>query len=275
MLIRDRIYLTDDELERFGLPGDPFDDPATPDKAFLHPAFISAENALWQAIRRQQIVILTADPGSGKSVLLRRAIGRTLTSPRIRFILSASIDRARLGHADLCIAILRDLTGQDTSSMAAERRSELLRATLAEQREQGTFPCLLIDEAHLLRNDALIALKHIWDSHTLFRQLAIALVGHPSLRARLLTDPSLRELTGRARLVELPPLSESLTADYLRWRFALVERDADAVFDGGAYKVLSARGQVAMWINNLAARAMRVAYEAGDVQVTAEHVGRA
>ncbi len=274
MQITSREYLAEEELSFFGLPADPFDDPEDPEDVFLSPDLINVERAIQSAVVRRQIVVLVGEPGSGKSTLLRRFYGRSGREKRVRLVAPASLDRRRITSSALAVAIIRDLTGRDTSSMAMEPRSELLRQTLVDQDQAGLFTVLLIDEGHLLKPDALLAIKQIWDSHTLFRQLAVLVVGQRPLEAMLRSDPSVRELTGRARLLFLPRYGEAEVADYLRWWCARVGGEADRIFDAGACRALATTGEYPLWINNKAVLALRYAHQVGDHQVHAEHVGR-
>lgn len=273
MEITSREYLDFENLAHFGLAVDPFVDSDQPDDLFMHPSLKRAEQALLAAILRRQIVAVVCDPGGGKSSLIRRVYSRTLRERKFKLIALASLDRRKVSPTAIAVAILRDLIGKDTSSMSMEARSELLRTTLEEHDKAGLFPALLIDEAHLLRAEALIAIKQVWDSHTMFHQLAVIMVGQSPLEARLRTDFSLRELTGRTQILRLAPLGAQ-TADYVRWRFARVQGDADAVFDESAMKALALRGEYPLWINNLAVLAMRLAHQVGDTRVTAAHIGK-
>lgn len=268
-----REYLTQPELERFGLSADPFDGPENPEDIFLSTPIRAAEAILWDAVKRRQIVIFTGEPGAGKSTLIRRAYGSARRQKQVRFLSAASLNRKKVTHASLATAILRDLTGRETSSMGQEQRDELLRTTLADQR--GVFPCLLLDEAHHLSNDALLAIKHVWDSHTLFRQLGVVLVGHPILGQRMTADPVIREFTMRARVVELLPFDAATTGAYLDWRFARAGGSAKAseIFSASALELLAKRGRYPLLINNLAIRALRAAAPTGRT-VEAEHLGR-
>ena len=272
MQITTREFLEEPELRRWQLTADPFEDiTEDPEALWMSPELISIENALLSAIRRRQIVVLTGLPGAGKSSLIRRMYGRTSREKRVRLVSPAALNRTRVTDAVLATAIIRDITGQQTSSMAMERRSELLRTVLEDQSQAGVFVALVIDEAHHLSSAALLALKHLWDSHTLFKQLAVILVGHPQLAARLRSDPSIRELAGRSRLLEMPKLGHQVQ-EYLAWRFARVGGSAEAVFDASAFEALAVRGEHPLWTHNLAVLAMRLAFRVGAETVTAKHV---
>lgn len=277
MEIISREYLTQQELERFQIPvdpstgerPDPFDGPEDPTDIFLSPSIRAAEAILWEAVKKKQIVIFTGEPGAGKSTLVRRAYGQARRQKQMRFLSCATLNRSRVTHATLVTAMLRDLVGRDTSHLSQEQRDELLRVTLADLR--GVFPVLFLDEAHHLSNQALLAIKHVWDSHTLFRQLAVVLVGHPTLAARMNSDAQIREFTMRARVVELPAFDAPTTQAYLDWRFSRVR--AKPEFTPAAVELLARRGRYPLLIHNLAIRAMRAAAPTGRV-VEAEHLGR-
>jgi len=270
-----REYLEPEDLEHFCLAADPFDEAEDPEDVWMPKELRQVEVAIEMAARRLTILAVTGPAGAGKSTLVRRFYGAAGRAKNIRLVAPASLDRRRITSAALAVAVIRDLTGRETSSMAMEPRSNLLREVLEDQDRAGQRPVLLIDEAHLLKPEALIALKQIWDSHTLFRRIAMVLVGQPLLESRLRTDPTIREVTGRTRIVTLKPLKEKDAADYLRWRFARVGCDADQVFDRGAYRALAELGEYPLWINNRAVSAMRHAHGIGDKLVTAASVARA
>ncbi len=259
-------------LEYFNLPSDPFDTPENPEDIYLSPAIRRVEAMLLAGIKRRQIVAVVGDPGAGKSTIVRRLYGRVVGEKQIRMVAPASLDRRKITSSAIAVAIIRDLTGRETSSWSMEQRSELLRTTLEDMGRNSITPVLLIDEAHHLSPAALIALKQVWDSHTLWKQLAVILVGQLPLRDALRTRPDLREVAGRTLLVELPSLVDA--GDYLRWRFSRVGGAADKAFDASAYKALAIRAEYPLWVNNLAVRAMLYAHSVGDTQVTAAHIGR-
>lgn len=270
-----RDSLSPEDLKHFGLPADPFDDGEDPETIWMSTRLGLVEAAMKSAITRRQIMTVTAPTGSGKSTLVRRlAAGIQIRQKTVRAITVATLDRSAITHTTLAVAILRDLTGRHTSSMSGEERGVLLRDTLQNEVAAGHYPVILLDEAHHLKPKALLALKQVWDSHVLFKQLAVILAGQPPLAGMLTSDPALRELYGRTRMLEVPALTAPETADYIRWRFTRVGADADKVFDPGAWAALATRGERPMWINNLATAAIIYAAERRQRLVTAEMVLR-
>lgn len=278
-----REYLEDADLEFFGLQADPFDDPMNPEDLFLPPAFVSAERAMTRAVQQHHILAVCGDPGAGKSTLLRRFISRAARESQVRVLNPATLDRSCINATTLAVAVLRDLANVNAASMSPEERSNALRRQLAEQGRAGYFPVLVIDEAHHLKQGALLAIKQLWDSASLCHQLAVFLLGHRSLAEALRGDPRLRELTGRTKIIEMSPLDSPVrgkfepvnTAAYLKWRFSRVGADAMKVFTPAAIEMIAKRGEHPLWISNISVLAMRYAHhQAGDRIVDIEHVGK-
>lgn len=272
-----REYLSPKVLAHFGLPDDPFDDPESPEDIWQGGEIKHVERQLWRGLIRRRIVALVGPPGSGKTKLVRRLNSLADINEQVRLIYPASLDRRRISVNGLAVAILRELIGRDTSNMSQEARSQLLLETLRERDKANQFPCLLIDEAHDLTDNALIAIKRIWDSQMQFRQLSVILVGQPPLLARLQGEGSLRELALRTTPVEIPPLGEHC-ASYLQWRFSRVADpdgqlgDVTKVFTPDAIEFLAGKGQRPSSVNNLCVAAMTAAYRIGEKRVTAEIV---
>ena len=271
--MRSRTYLDDPTLKHFGLASDPFADPETPEEIWFSPALRQIEKRFLAAIRDRQIVVLVGSPGAGKSTLLRRLHGLLLSQTSARLLCPATVDRRKLTAAALGQAIVRDLTGKSTASLSAEARGELLRRALTDAQEQNQRPVLVIDEGHHLTPSALLAIKQLWDSNLMYRQLGILLVGQHPLRELLEQDVTVREVTERSVVLALPDLGAS-TADYLRWRWTRAGGNDEATFEKGAYAALASKAATPLSLNNLVTAVLCYTAEQGDTQVTAAHVGR-
>lgn len=266
-----RQYL--DDYAKWGLAEDPFEDLADPSNIFLPAQLKDIQRRLLRGIERQHLMALVGDPGSGKSTLLRRLQVWLASKSTVDLITPSTLDRTRITQTSLEAAIVRELTGTDTTGWPAERRSLLLIDEL-KQRQFRSQPVVVIDEAHTLQRGALLGIKRVWDSNHLFRTLSVLMVGQKPLAARLVGDRALAELGARTRILSIPSYDAKLTAEYLRWRFAFVKGNADTVFAPDAYQALAAKGQTALAINTLAVRAMNYARSQGDKVVQAAHVGR-
>ena len=274
-VIPSRTDLEPADLAWFGLVDDPFDLPLPADKTWTCGRTEYVDQAFTRAVRRQRIVAIVGDVGAGKTTLLRRLHWTLEHDPQlaVRFMTPGNLDRASLDEGSLSAAMLRDLGGGDGYTASAELRGETLRRLLAQRRSEGEHPVLVIDEAHRMSNRGLIAVKELWDSFTFEQALSVVLVGQLALRIRMETDPRLKELTGRSRIVELPRLREAELASYLNFRMQLGGRALSDVFDRGAMTALIRRHAVyPLWIDAMASQAMAKARQVGSKKVTAEIV---
>jgi len=270
-----REYLTPDDLRHFGLADDPFED------LEIHQSWTNEltrflENRIEKAMLNRTIIAIVGEVGSGKSTMLRRLYQR-LERSQVKFCSPAAIDRKRITEASLVSAMLRDLgTGEPGYSYSAEKRSQKLRELLEQLNEAGVVPVLVIDEAHDLNDQALVALKRIWDSYTTYRLLSVVMIGQLSLARRMKSTMGLRELAGRSQLYELPSLTTDEAWDYVTHRFAAIGADAEDVFERDAFDGLRpGLPRYPLWINNYAVRAMQAARDLGAPKVNRDLIARA
>lgn len=268
-----RLPLSDEMLDYWQLRDDPFDDSPDPLDVWLPARVQGLENALLRSLRRKDFVALAGPSGAGKSTILRRFQARLSAEARVRLIRVASHDRSKITSANIATALVRELTGRDTSSATTESRSEVLLQALMAEAQALRTPVLVLDEAHLLPVDALLGLKQIWDS-ALVRPLAVIIVGQEALTDRLAKEPRLREVLGRCVLLRVPPLRSSELAEYMKWRWSRAS-EAPLPFAADALEVLADRSQgVPLWANNLAAAALVRAQRIGDKTVSAAIIGK-
>src|SRR3990172_3828485 len=158
---------------------------------------------LCQAVSEHASVLLTGEPGVGKTCVLRAVRSRLPEAGyRLTYCHNATLGR-RDFYRQLCLAL-----GLDPKATAA--------------------PVFLIDEAHLLHPEMLahlhILLNYQWDSKAL---LSLILVGLPELSDQLKMR-RFRSLHSRLHWrLHIDPLSPEDTAEYLRYRLrrAGCERD--------------------------------------------------
>lgn len=262
-----------EDLAFWGLPDDPLSELDDPEDVWMPSHFQRAERALQDAVAKRQILAVVGPPGAGKSTLLRRFIARSRRQARVKLLSVLSLDRRRVASATLATAILRDLTGQKVDHLAPEARAELLQTSLASADAEGHWPVLLLDEAHHLKTDGLLAIKHIWDSHQLFRRLGVILVGQEPLAATLENDPAVRELGARTRVLRLPAMTAEHARDYCDWRWSRVKGGKPPVAVD-AWEALARRGGEPLGVNNVLGAALNYTQSVGDRVVTSAHVGR-
>jgi general secretion pathway protein A len=200
-------------LDVFGLTAEPFSKEIEDRDLWLPPSKRSLVDELVEAIEARESVVLTGEPGVGKTCVLR-ALRHALPTERYRL---TYCHNATLGRRDfyrqLCLAL-----GLQPSATAAAVFYAVTTQVEDLSRER-LHPVFLLDEAHLLHQDTLdhlhILLNYAWDSKAL---LSLVLVGLSDLddRLRLRRNRSLYSRLHRRLLID--PLSPDDSAEYLRVR---------------------------------------------------------
>jgi type II secretory pathway predicted ATPase ExeA len=204
------------------------------DKAlWVPPSKKAPVDAIVDTIGGHGHVLLTGEPGAGKTVLLR--IVRDVL-PESRFRLTYC-HNATLGRRDfyrqLCHAI-----GLPTKATAASVFNALSSYVEGLAAEENHHPVFLLDECHLMRDDMLdhlhILQNYQWDSKAL---LSLVLIGLPELHQRLKLRRH-RSLMSRIHTrIAIEPLVADDTGGYLEYRLARVGCDR-SVFPPDAIAVL-------------------------------------
>jgi type II secretory pathway predicted ATPase ExeA len=262
-----------DDLETWGLTHDPFDD-NDPEDIWLPKRLAFEEATLQRIVSLRRMVALVGPPGAGKTTLLRRMVKTLGRKKKVRLLLPATIDRKRINAASLSVAILRDLIGEDATFIPAERRSRLLQEALQQQDASGAFPVLAIDEAHLLSDHGLLAIKQVWDAGVLMKHLAVILIGQPLLRRRIEMLPELAEIAGRIVVREMKPMKVEDVRGYLEWRLSRAGADPTSVVADDVFAAIAARAPTPMAVNAFMSRGLRYARLHRQPRVDAQVIGR-
>jgi len=224
--------MTSAYVTHFGFDGAPFSKEIADDKLWLPPSKEGLVDEVCDALKDRESLVLTGDPGVGKTCVLR-VIRQRLPQAgfRLTYCHNATLGR-RDFYRQLCLAL-----GLSPSATAAA----VFWAVSTHVEELGrerVHPVFLLDEAHLLHQDVLdhlhILLNYQWDSKAL---LSLVLVGLQELDARIDMRRN-RSLASRlARKVSIGKLSPDDTAQYVRRRLALVGCEKD-VFTSDALAML-------------------------------------
>ncbi|MGE3481985.1 MAG: AAA family ATPase [Gammaproteobacteria bacterium] len=172
-------------------------------------------NLLFHLVPYSDVLLVTGEPGSGKTSILQRLLLGANDNWRICHLqASAEIDGPRLlGILHKELSLRPDGSGDD------EQRLRLLRESLYSLRHSALIPVLVIDDAHLLTQSALAMLATLtepWQSAD--RLLSVVLFGEPEISKRLVA-PGLEELRARVgHSFDIPPLSEEDTGKYIHHR---------------------------------------------------------
>ena len=187
---------------------------------------------LCEALSERASVLLTGEPGVGKTCVLR-ALRKRLPEAgfRLTYCHNATLGR-RDFYRQLCLAL-----GLDAKASAAG----VFYAVSTHVQDLGgerVHPVFLLDEAHLLHPEMLghlhILLNYQWDSKAL---LSLILVGLPELCDQLKLR-RFRSLNSRLHWrLHIDPLTPDDTAEYLRHRMKRAGCDRD-VFTHDAVAML-------------------------------------
>jgi type II secretory pathway predicted ATPase ExeA len=252
----------------FGLRQRPF--PATPDPARYYPA-TSHERALARLLDGlsdgEGVVLLTGEPGTGKTLLCHCLIERL--GPQFS---TAFLTNSHLGdRAALLQALLYDLVLPYEERGEQEMRLALTDHLLRGYTE-GRGTVLVLDEAQHLTPDLLEELRLLGNLEARSaKAVQVVLVGQPSLLDTL-RRPELAALAQRLAVrAEVQPLALQEAADYLLHHLRSAGGRPERLFADDALEMLSRQTHgVPRLLNQAAHQALNLAAEAGAAEVDVE-----
>jgi type II secretory pathway predicted ATPase ExeA len=167
-------------LSHFNLESAPFSKEIDVEGLWLSPTRQSLVDELVSACHERGHVLLTGEPGVGKTCVLRALRAKLPEAGfRLTYCHNATLGR-RDFYRQLCLAM-----GLSPKATAAAVFYEVTQHVERLTHER-MHPVFLLDEAHLLHQDVLdhlhILANYQWDSKAL---LSIVLVGLPELQSRL------------------------------------------------------------------------------------------
>lgn len=244
--------MTPNDLHHFGLLTAPFTKEIADDDLWLPGSKETIVEQLVDGLMARQSVLLTGEPGVGKTCVLR-ALRRRLPDSgfRLTYCHNATLGR-RDFYRQLCVAI-----GVNPKATAASVFYEVTQ-NVAQLAGEQRHPVFLLDEAHLLHQDVLdhlhILCNYEWDSRAL---LSLLLVGLPELRERL-SRRHQRSLFSRIQVrLHLDSTNPEDTAEYLRYRLRVAGAGDRDVFTDDAMAILHETAQSLRDLDRLAQATMK------------------
>jgi type II secretory pathway predicted ATPase ExeA len=238
--------------EFYGLTEKPFS--KTPDPRFLYQSRKHAEALarLQHAVEEQDLVLLTGEIGSGKTLLSRAFIDSMDASYQPLLIINP-----RLSPSQLLLTVALRLGMEDLGRYRHDIL-EGINGRLYELYESGKRPVIIIDEAQLIPGKATFEELRLLTNFQLDDRnlLSIVLIGQTELRDRLTKKPY-RALFQRIGMqYHLGPLDQEETGAYVRHRIRVAGREMP-LFDKQALALLFEHsGGVPRRINTIAGNAL-------------------
>ncbi len=252
---------------RFGLKARPFDKSIPSHDLYVWPGLEELAARLEMAKRARGILLLTGEPGTGKTVALRRFVD----SLNAEHYLPIYLPLATVTVMDAYAQLNRALGGQDVRSKSGLWRD--IQQGIAQLAAQGKQPVLILDEADLLRSalfdELRILLNFEMDSKD---PLLLILAGQPQLLAKLALRVHLPFRERVAMRYRMPPMDEIHTRGYVEHQLKLAGRKQRLFTDEALLQLFVQSGGIPRAIGNLALAALLNAAAASKDQVELDDV---
>src|ERR1017187_2410540 len=260
-------------LNHFNLRDQPFG--VTPDPRYLfltktHRAAL--EGLLYGIHSGLGFIALTAEPGMGKTTLMRVALNRLGNTARTAFLFQAITDPTELFRA-----LLIDLGEKDPAGTLIDLEMRL-NEILLRYNESGQRVVVVLDEAQNLVDSVLEAIRMLSNFETSrHKLLQVILCGQQQLADRLAT-PELVQLRQRISIfATLKPLTRLETAGYIEHRLKVAGyENSTPLFTPEAVSLIAHYGDgIPRNINNICFNSLSIGCTSGKKVIDAEAVREA
>ena len=250
----------------FGLTEKPFSLNADPRFVYDSPTYLATKEGLQNGIRRREgLLVLTGEIGSGKTTLCRavlRGLGRNTYSSLVPDPFASREDLLKMLLIDFGALSIHDLT---TGSLRQASRTELgyLLSEFLDSLAADAFVVVIIDEAQNLSLPLIEEMRILSDTFGAKGRLQIVFAGQPELHAKLKL-PEMRQVDQRiCGYHRLAPMSREAVAGYIQHRLHAAGGSPDRVlFPPAIVDGLHRRsGGVPRLINRVCDRALHLAYD--------------
>jgi type II secretory pathway predicted ATPase ExeA/cell division septation protein DedD len=210
----------------YGLKAKPFSLSTDPRTLYKSPAYSAALEDLLSGIRRREgIVVLTGEMGTGKTTLCRAALYQLDRKTFTTFVPDPSLSREdllRMLLVDFGEVSVDDLRRGRLAGASRPDLSYQLYEFLTSLESVDAFAVLVIDEAQHLAQPLIDEIRALSELEAGRRLLQIVLVGQPELQTRL-KQFQMRQIDQRVTMrCELRPLTKEDVAGYVAHRLATV-----------------------------------------------------
>lgn len=236
---------------RFGLKRRPFQKSIASRDLYPWPGLQELDARLEMAKQARGIMLLTGEPGTGKTAALRRFVDAL----NAEHYSACYLPLATVTVMDAYAQLNRALAGQDVRSKSLLFRE--IQHGIAQLTAQGKQPVVILDEADLLRSvlfdELRILLNFEMDSKD---PLLLVLAGQPQLLAKLALRVHLPFRQRVAMRYRMPAMDEEHTRGYVEHHLKLAGCRQKLFTDEATLQLFVQSGGVPRAIGNLALAAM-------------------
>ncbi len=242
----------------YGFTKMPFGRDIPPQALHAHPSHREAVARIDWCVSQRQLGVITGEVGAGKTVAVRAALGQ-LEPSRHQIIY---IPDPTITMRGIHTAVVTALGGTPAfySGVLASQTAALLAGELDER---SRLPVVVIDEAHLLSNTDLEALRMLTNTDMdTGSHFALLLVGQPTLRRRLklaVLAALDQRISTRYTITGMGPTD---TADYIGHHLKYAGRSDPLFSDDAIGAIHQASRGYPRAVNNLAIAALIATYAA-------------
>jgi type II secretory pathway predicted ATPase ExeA len=252
----------------YRLHGDPFAKGIPPEDLMVTPAFEELAQRLEYMRHCRGLMLLTGEPGSGKTAAVRAFASRLNPAAYKVFYVPLST----VTPLDFYMLLNLELGGEPSRRKSALFRN-LQQAVQGYVENAKKVPVVIIDEGQFLPNSTLnelpIVLNFRMDS---VDPLLAILIGHPHLEEKL-QRPLFRNINQRVLLrFRLPALSERETASYIAHHLSRVGGRPEVFSEAAVEAVHKTSGGICRMVNSLCLAALRLGAQEQAETLTEEHV---
>jgi type II secretory pathway predicted ATPase ExeA len=262
----------------YGLHEKPFSLSADPRFLFRSPAHAPAFDELLAGIRRREgLIVLTGEIGTGKTTLCRSVIQQLDRRTFAAFVADPFVSREDLLKGllvDFGVISISDLTRGRFNGASRSDLSYPLYEFLDSLVPLQAFAVLVIDEAQNLSLPLLEEIRILSELERREKLLQVVLVGQPELRSSLRL-PEMRQVDQRVSVrCELTSLDAEGVAGYVNHRLKVASLgESRAEFTTAALDAIyQASSGVPRLINRICDRALHRAYGSRSMRIDAHFV---
>ncbi len=217
----------------FGLREKPFSLSSDPRFLYQSRSHALAFDDLLTGIRRREgLIVLTGDIGTGKTTLCRAALESLDRKTFVAFVrdpFASREDLLKMLLIDFGVMSISDLTTGPLRGASRTELSYLLSAFLQTLVSLEAFVVVLIDEAQNMSLPLIEEIRILSDTYSSTSLLQIVFVGQLELLAKLKL-PEMRQVEQRVCVhARLDPLDDDAVPGYVRHRLQVAGGSADRV----------------------------------------------